>query len=125
MTAVVKIQKVFGDKSNSLNSKLLIKPNKWLNSKKKDLNQSNKHPNGLNEPVSNISERLIVEQKTVMILLNTGSSGDLLFIKKGSQKNIPTVKRAVPQSWGTSNGTFLTKKVGTVDISFMEYSASC
>jgi hypothetical protein len=125
VTAVVKIQKVFGDKSNSLNSKLLIKPNKWLNSKKKDLNQSNKHPNGLNEPVSNISERLIVEQKTVMILLNTGSSGDLLFIKKGSQKNIPTVKRAVPQSWGTSNGTFLTKKVGTVDISFMEYSASC
>ncbi len=44
--------------------------------------------------------------------------------KKGSQKYIPTVKRAVPQSWGTSNGTFQTKKVGTIDISFMEYSAS-
>ncbi len=26
--------------------------------------------------------------------------------------------------WGTSNGTFQTKKVGTNDISFMEYSAS-
>ncbi len=51
-------------------------------------------------------------------------SGDLLFIKKGSQKYIPTVKRAVPQSWGTSNGTFQTKKMGTIDISFMEYSAS-
>ncbi len=30
----------------------------------------------------------------------------------------------VPQLWGTSNGTFQTKKVGTIDISFMEYSAS-
>ena len=51
-------------------------------------------------------------------------SGDLLFIRKGSQKYIPTMKRAVPQSWGTSNGTFQTKKVGVIDISFMEYSAS-
>ncbi len=37
---------------------------------------------------------------------------------------IPFMKRAVPQSWGTSNGTFQTKKVTTIDISFMEYSAS-
>jgi hypothetical protein len=36
--ALVAILKVFGDKSNSRNSKLRIKPNKWLNSKKKDLN---------------------------------------------------------------------------------------
>ncbi len=57
-------------------------------------------------------------------MLDTESSGDLLFNKKGSQKYIPTVKRAVPQLWGTSNGTFQTKKVGTIDISFMEYSAS-
>ncbi len=63
MTAVVAILKVFGDKGNSRNSKLLIKPNKWLNLKKKDLNQSNKHLNGLGEPVSNVSERLIVNQK--------------------------------------------------------------
>ncbi len=37
VTAVVAILKVFGDKRNSRNSnprKLLIKPNKWLNSKK-------------------------------------------------------------------------------------------
>jgi len=50
--------------------------------------------------------------------------GDLLFIKKGSQKYIPTMKRAIAQSWGTSNGTFQTKKVGVIDISFTEYSAS-
>jgi hypothetical protein len=35
VTAVDAILKVFGDKSNSPNSKLLIKPNKWLNLKKK------------------------------------------------------------------------------------------
>ncbi len=29
----------------------------------KDLNQSNKHLNGLSEPVSNVSNRLIVKQK--------------------------------------------------------------
>ncbi len=124
MAAVVAILKVFGDKSNSPNSKLLFKPNKWLNSKKTDLNQSNKHLNGLSKPVSNVRERLIVKQKTTRVLLDTRSSVDLLFIKKGSQKYIPTVKRAVPQSWGTSNGTFQTKKVDTIDISFMEYSAS-
>jgi hypothetical protein len=57
-------------------------------------------------------------------LLDTGLSGDLLLIRKGSKKYIPTMKRAVPQSWGTSNGTFQTKKMGTIDVSFMEYSAS-
>jgi hypothetical protein len=30
----------------------------------------------------------------------------------------------VPQSWGTSNGTFVTDKVGDIEISFVEYSAS-
>ncbi len=83
-----KVTEVFGDKSNSRNSnprKLLIKPNKWLNSKKKDLNRSTKHLNGLSKPISNVSKRLIVKQKTIRVLLDTGSSGDLLFIKKGSQ----------------------------------------
>ncbi len=37
---------------------------------------------------------------------------------------MPCVKRAVPQIWGTSNGTFQTKKVGEIDIFFVEYSAS-
>ncbi len=38
VTTVVTILKVLGDKSNLRNSKLLIKPNKRLNLKKKDLN---------------------------------------------------------------------------------------
>jgi hypothetical protein len=85
VTAVVAILKVFGDKSNSRNSKLLIKPNKQLNLKKKDLNQSNNHLNGLGKPISDVSKKLIVKKNTIRVLLDTGSSGDLLFIRKGSK----------------------------------------
>jgi hypothetical protein len=45
-------------------------------------------------------------QKTIRVLLDTGLSGDLLFLEKGSTTCIPVVRRAVPESWGTSNGTF-------------------
>ena len=34
------------------------------------------------------------------------------------------MKRAVPQSWGTSNGTFKTNRVGEITLSFVEYSIS-
>ena len=58
-------------------------------------------------------------------MLGTGSSSDLLFVKKGSDKYyIPHVKRAAPQSWGTSNGTFQTKKVDEINIKIVEYFAS-
>ena len=103
---------------------MLNKPNKRLNSKKKHLNRSLKHHDELSKSVSNTSERLIVKQKTIRVLLDTGSSGDLLFIRKGSQKYIPIMKRVVPQSWGTSNGTFKTNKLGEVTLSFVEYSLS-
>jgi len=103
---------------------LLNKPNKRLNSKKKHLNRSLKCHNELSKSVGDASERLIVKQKTIRVLLDTGSSGDLLFVRKGSQKYISTMKRAVPQSWGTSNGTFKTNKMGEVTLSFVEYSLS-
>ncbi len=46
-------------------------------------------------------------------------------MKKGSNKCISVVKRVVSQSWGTSNGTFVTEdNVGNIEISFVEYSAS-
>jgi hypothetical protein len=45
-------------------------------------------------------------------------------MKKGSSKCISIVKRVVPQSWGTSNGTFVTDRVSNIEISFVEYSAS-
>jgi hypothetical protein len=45
-------------------------------------------------------------------------------MKKGSSKCISIVKRVVPQPWGTSNGTFVTDKVGDIEISFVEYLVS-
>jgi hypothetical protein len=128
VTAVVAICKLFGDIiNNSRNAnpkKLLNKPNEWLNSKKKALNRPKKHLKELHESIDDASKGLLVKQKNIRVLLDTGLSGDLLFIRKGSQKYIPTMKRAVPLSWGTSNGTLQTKKVGVIDISFTDYSAS-
>ncbi len=34
------------------------------------------------------------------------------------------MKQVVPQSWGTSNGTFITDRVGNIEVSFGEYLAS-
>ncbi len=82
------------------------------------------HHKGLGEPNNDASKGIIVKTRTIRVLLDTGSSGDLLFIRKGSYKDILCVRRNVPQSWGTSNGTFQTKKVGDINISFVEYSAS-
>jgi hypothetical protein len=45
-------------------------------------------------------------------------------MKKGASKCISIVKRVVPQSWGISNDTFVTDRVGNIDISFVEYLAS-
>jgi hypothetical protein len=45
-------------------------------------------------------------------------------LEEGSNKYIPVVKRAVPESWNTSNSTFKTKKVGEVKLSFVKYSVS-
>ncbi len=61
---------------------------------------------------------------TGRVLLDSGSSGDLLFMKKGSSKCISIVKRVVPQSWGTSNSTFVADKVSNIEIFVVEYSAS-
>jgi hypothetical protein len=66
----------------------------------------------------------MVKHKAIRVLLDTGSSGDLLLLIKGSNKYIPVVSRAVPESWSTSNRTFKTKKVGEVELSVVEYSAS-
>jgi hypothetical protein len=52
---------------------------------------------GLGEPAKEASKGLIVKKKTIRVLLDTGSSGDFLFIRKGSQKYIPYTKRAAPQ----------------------------
>jgi hypothetical protein len=100
-------------------------------SKKLELNCTNLMLNSKNicsdhavVPDPGISSGLFVKNKTIRVLLDSGSSGDLLFMKKGSSKRISVVKRVVPQSWGTSNDAFVTDKVGDIEISFVEYSAS-
>ncbi len=75
-------------------------------------------------PDPSISSGLNIKNKTIRVLLDSGSSGDLFFMKKGSSKCIFIVKRVVPQLWGTSNGTFVTDRVGNIEISFLEYLAS-
>ncbi len=67
-------------------------------------------------PDPSISSGLKVKNKTIRVLLDSGSSGDLLFMKKGSSKCISIVKWVVPQSWGTSNGTFITDRVSDIEI---------
>jgi hypothetical protein len=68
-------------------------------------------------PDPRVSSGLKVKNKTIRVLLDSGSSGDLLF-------GISVVKRVVPQSWGTSNDTFIIDRVGGIGISLVEYSAS-
>jgi hypothetical protein len=45
-------------------------------------------------------------------------------MRKGSSNCISVAKRVVPQSLGTSNGTYITGKVGDIEICFVEYLAS-
>ncbi len=100
-------------------------------SKKLEFNCTNLMLNSKNTPSDyavvpdlGVSSGLYVKNKTIRVLLDSMSSGDLLFMKTGSSKRISVVKRVVPQLWGTSNSTFVTDKVGEVEVSFVEYSAS-
>ncbi len=93
-------------------------------SKKLGLSWSEKHLKEAQPPLEDTRKRLIVKHKTIRVILDTGLSGDLHFLKKGSNKYVPIVNRAVPESWSTSNGTFKTKKVGEVELFFINYSAS-
>jgi hypothetical protein len=45
-------------------------------------------------------------------------------MKKGSSKCISIVNQVFPHSWGTSNGTFVTDRVGDIKIFVVEYSTS-
>ncbi len=63
-------------------------------------------------------------KKLYRVLLDTGSDGDLLFHKKGTEKQFPYLTRQVPKSWRTSNGIFQTKGMGDIQLKFFEYSDS-
>ncbi len=125
---VVAVMHLYGNnKSNSIttsakNSAKKTKIGSTL--KKLGLNWSKKHLKEAQPPLEAASERLTVKHKFIRVLLDTGSSGDLLFLKKGSNKHIPVVNRAIPESWGTSNDTFKTNKVAEIERFFVNYSAS-
>ncbi len=95
-----------------------------LNCTNLELNSKKTRSDCAKTPHPSASSGLKVKNKTIRVLLDSGSSGDLLFLKKGSSKGISVVKRVVPQSWGTSNGTFVTDRVGNIENSFVEYLAS-
>jgi hypothetical protein len=112
VTTVVTVMHLYGNaESSSIKAKAKISAKKTkLESKLKKLglNQSKKRLKEADPPPKDTSKRLIVKHKSIRVLLDTGSSGDLLFLEKGSNKYIPVVSRAVPESWSTSNGTFKT-----------------
>jgi hypothetical protein len=126
VTAVVAVMTVFSKKH--INSTTLGPSKNALGpkSKKLALNKAilklKKALNCAQIVPQSASKGLIAKNKTIRVLLDSGLSGDLLFLKKGASKDIIIINRAVPQLWGTSNGTFVTDKVGYIEISFWEYS---
>ena len=56
--------------------------------------------------------------------MDSGSDGDLLFMREGQHSIIPTKERFSPQKWKTSNGTFTTKNVGELELTFPDFSSS-
>jgi hypothetical protein len=128
VTTVVMVMHLYSDSKSKLVIKITknsAKETKFGSKLKKlGLEQSKKHLKEALLPLEDAGKRLLVKQKTIRVLLDTGSSGDLLFLKKGSNNYIPVVNRAVPESWGTSNGTFITKKVGEIELSFINNSVS-
>ena len=58
------------------------------------------------------------------VLLDSGSDGDLIFIKKADLKHTNPKKRTHPNIWGTSNGAFKTTKVGNIEIKFPDFSTN-
>ncbi len=95
-----------------------------LNCTNLELNSKNTQSDCAKMPDQSGSSGLYVKNKTLRVLLDSGSIGDLLFMKKGSSKCIPIEKRVVLKSWGYSNGTFVTDRVGNIMICFVEYLVS-
>ena len=63
-------------------------------------------------------------KRALRVLLDSGSDGDLVFVKKGSRLKVPYKERYAAQTWRTSNGTFKTTNVAKLDVCFPEFSTS-
>jgi hypothetical protein len=66
----------------------------------------------------------VSKKKILRVLLDTGSDGDIMFHKKGTNKPFPYLTRQVPKTWHTSNGDFQTKGQGDIQLKFFQYSNS-
>jgi hypothetical protein len=66
----------------------------------------------------------VSKKKILRVLLDTGSDGDIMFHKKGTNKHFPYLTRQVPKTWHTSNGDFQTKEQGDIQLKFFQYSNS-
>ena len=119
VTAVATVMTIFKKINGSLRSttnkgSYLAPKSKDLASKetKSKLNLAKTWPAWATKPRLGHSTGLVASKKAIRVLLDSGSSGDLLFTKKGASKYIHMVKRVTPRTWGTSKGTFTTKQVG-------------
>ena len=55
-------------------------------------------------------------KKVWKVLFDSGSDGDIAFIRKSEKASIDMHKRLHPQQWKTSNGIFETNKVGNIQL---------
>ena len=105
VTAVAAVMTVFKKINGSLRSTTTrgsyIAPNsKDLASKRTKLmlNSAKTRPARATKPKLGRSTGLVASKKAIRVLLDSGSSGDLLFIRKGASKYIHRVKRATPRT---------------------------
>ena len=63
-------------------------------------------------------------KKVWKVLFDSGSDGDIAFIRKSEKASIDMHKRLYPQRWKTSNGIFETNKVGNVQLTLPKFSTS-
>jgi hypothetical protein len=131
VTVVAAVMTVFKKVKGSLRSATKKSSYLALNSKdlaskktKMELKLAKTRPAWASKPKLSRSMGLIARKKAIRVLLDSGSRGDLLFMRKGASKYVHMVKRVTPQSWGTSNGAFITICVGDIEIAFVDYSES-
>ena len=63
-------------------------------------------------------------RKVWRVLFDSGSDGDIAFLKKSERSSIDMHNRLHPQKWKTSNGIFETNKVGHVQLTLPKFSTS-
>ena len=75
------------------------------------------------KPKTSIKKK-VKKGKIIRILLDSGSNGDLLFHKKGTDKSFPYLVRQDPKCWSMPNRDFQTKGKGSLEVKCYEYSNS-